>query len=46
MLFSFCVFPVAIIFLNNGFCRQKIKKRYGVIECDPLIRSGLDKSVS
>ncbi|KAL1097043.1 hypothetical protein V6Z11_D05G009100 [Gossypium hirsutum] len=23
---------------------QKIKKRYGVIECDPLIRSGLDKS--
>ncbi|XVE63488.1 hypothetical protein DITRI_Ditri07aG0024400 [Diplodiscus trichospermus] len=23
---------------------QKIKKRYGVIECDPLILSGLDKS--
>ncbi|XP_039071810.1 DNA-directed RNA polymerase 3, chloroplastic-like isoform X1 [Hibiscus syriacus] len=24
--------------------RQKIKKRYGIIECDPLLRSGLDKS--
>jgi len=27
-------------------CRQKIVKKYGVIECDPLILTGLDGTVS
>lgn len=27
-------------------CRQKILKNYGVIECDPLVLAGMDKSVS
>lgn len=26
--------------------RQKIVKNYGVIECDPLVLTGLDKTVS
>lgn len=26
-------------------CRQKIVKNYGVIECDPLVLRGLDKTV-
>ncbi|KAM7252703.1 hypothetical protein ACFE04_008212 [Oxalis oulophora] len=29
-----------------GLCRQKIAKRYGVIESDPLLLEGLDRSVS
>jgi len=29
-----------------GICRQKILKNYGVIECDPLVLAGMDKSVS
>lgn len=29
-----------------GPCRQKIVKKYGVIECDPLVLMGLDKTVS
>lgn len=29
-----------------GPCRQKFVKNYGVIECDPLVLMGLDKTVS
>lgn len=29
-----------------GSYRQKFVKNYGVIECDPLVLTGLDKTVS
>jgi hypothetical protein len=38
---------VNVVILNHILiCRQKIVKNYGVIECDPLVRMGLDKTVS
>jgi len=42
-----CFTPVAIFFMTHFYpCRQKIVKKYGVIECDPLILTGLDGTVS
>jgi hypothetical protein len=38
---------VPFFFMTHFYpCRQKIVKKYGVIECDPLILTGLDGTVS
>ena len=29
-----------------GGCRKNIVKNYGVIECDPIVLAGLDRTVS
>jgi len=44
--------PLSHLFFNCNSkklfcaCRQKFSKKYGIIQCDPLVLVGLEKCVS
>lgn len=35
-----------MLIIGKHLCGRKNSRRYGVIECDPLVRQGLDRTVS